>query len=248
MTLLAVLAHPDDESMGTAGLLWRHAAAGVEVHLVCATRGGAGWQGKPPGAKRGDLPRIRTAELEAASQVLGLRSLQIWDYPDGGVEESDQAEITERISAVIASLRPRVVVGWGPDGGYGHPDHIVVGRCTDAAVAAVEASQRPALYHLAFDEALDSAYRDVLALVGGGEEALPVLVIPDVDPVLDLIPEELEVKVKAVDCHQSQLEDWRIAIKERPDLLARCYGHEPYIAVSGASPRLGGRGLLAELS
>ncbi len=248
MRLLAVLAHPDDESMGIGGLLYRHAVAGMDVHLVCATRGGEGWQGKPPGATKEDLPGIRTKELDAAADVLGIAAVDLWDYPDGGVPDCDQAEITERIAATIRSLRPAAVIGWGPDGAYGHPDHICIGACTDAALASIGEGLRPALYHMALDEALAQAYRDVMALAGGDGDALPVVAQPAVGPVLDLSAAELQAKVRAIDCHQSQVEDWRVAIKDLPDLLLRAYGREPYVPVSGGTPHLGPTGLLAELS
>lgn len=246
--LLAVLAHPDDESMGTAGLLVRHARAGIPVHLVCATRGGAGWQGKPPGARREDLPVIRSGELEAAGRALGLSSVELWDYPDGGLEACDQEEIVQRIMEVVRTLAPAAVVGWGPDGAYGHPDHVALGRCTDEAVALVDDAMRPALYHMALDEGLAQAYRDVVALAGEDAEALPIVAVPEVGPLLDLTPAEIQAKLDAIDCHVSQLEDWRVAIKGMPDLLQRGYGREGYVAASGGSPRLGARGLLAEFS
>ena len=71
-SLLAVLAHPDDESMGAGGLLVRHTRNDVMVHLICATRGEEGWGGKPPGARREDLAKIRTAEMEGAATALAL--------------------------------------------------------------------------------------------------------------------------------------------------------------------------------
>ena len=247
MRLLAVLAHPDDESMGTGGTLYRHAAAGVDVHLLCVTRGGEGWQGKPPGATKEDVPRIRTRELNAAGKALGLAAVELWDYPDGAVGDCDQAEITSRIAETIRSLVPAAILGWGPDGGYGHPDHVRVGACTDAAVASIDEDRRPALYHMAFDEQLAQAYREVIAMAGEGD-GLPVVSYPDVGPVFELDTRELQVKVQAIDCHESQVEDWRIAIKNMPDLLARAYARESYIPISGGTRRLGPTGLLAELS
>src|ERR1700704_1131634 len=146
--LLAVFAHPDDESMGAGGLIVRHTRNDVMVHLVCATRGEQGWGGKPPGARREHLAKIRTAEMEAAASALALAGYEVWDYPDGGVDRCDHAEITQRITEAISKLRPSAVVTWGPDGGYGHPDHIAIGSDTDAAVAAMPEDERQALYHM----------------------------------------------------------------------------------------------------
>src|SRR5260370_6539848 len=207
--LLVVMAHPDDESMGTGGLILRHWRAGVEVNLIGATRGEEGWVGKPPGARREDLSRIRTAELEAAAAALALKGHVLWDYPDGGVEGSDQREITKRIGEHISMIAPAAVIGWGPDGAYGHPDHIAMGRCTDAAVAALPDTARPAVYHLAIDAPLADSYRAAIALDGGDGGTLPLVVKDHVDLVVELTPEEVQMKLRAIDCHQSQLETWR---------------------------------------
>jgi hypothetical protein len=69
-----------------------------------------------------------------------------------------------------------------------------------------------------------------------------------VDVVIDLEPDEVMMKLRAIDCHRSQLQDWRIAIRERPDLLQRGYGHEPYIAVSSRAAGLTPAGLLGEFA
>src|ERR1700676_5495378 len=95
--LLAVMAHPDDESMGCGGLILRHTRAGVPVRLICATRGEAGWTGKPLGAKKEDLAKIRTGELEEAAAALAIEGVEVWDYPDGGVDKVDPQLITQRI-------------------------------------------------------------------------------------------------------------------------------------------------------
>ena len=223
----------------------------MEVHLICATRGGEGWQGKPPGASKDDLPRIRTAELEAAAGVLGVAGVELWDYPDGGVPDCDQAEITQRIAAAVRALRPAAVIGWGPDGGYGHPDHVAVGACTDAAVGVVSAADPtllPALYHLALDEPLARAYREIVTVTGGDGELLPLVVQPDVGPVVRLTDEEVRAKMRAIECHASQLETWRVAIRELPELAARVYGREPYVAAVAGAPMLNGRNLLTGMA
>src|SRR5260370_7378717 len=75
--LLAVMAHPDDESMGCGGLILRHTRAGIPVHLICATRGEKGWSGKPLGARREDLAQIRTHELAEAASTLALAHLNL---------------------------------------------------------------------------------------------------------------------------------------------------------------------------
>ena len=242
--LLVVMAHPDDESMGCGGLILRHTRAGVPVSLICATRGEAGWSGKPTGAKREDLAQIRTGELGDAAAALAISGVELWDYPDGGVNTRDQQEITQRIWEQISKLRPKAVVGWGPDGVYGHPDHIAVGACTDAAVNSLAEGDRPALYHLAVDRQLIDFYRDALRLSGGHDNELPLVLADKIDVVIDLDSDEVMMKLRAIDCHRSQLEDWRISIRDHPKLMQDGYGHEPYLAIASRSTGLTANRLL----
>jgi LmbE family N-acetylglucosaminyl deacetylase len=245
--LLVVMAHPDDESMGTGGLILRHTRNGIATHLVCATYGEKGWMGKPPGANPSDLPEMRAKELEAAAGALALAGVELWDYPDGGVAEADQQEITQRVWEQVTKLRPRAVVGWGPSGGYGHPDHIALGACTDAAVSAMAEGERPALYHIAVDQQVAEFYAEAQRLTGSAS-GFETQVDGHVDVVFELDPDEVMMKLRAIECHRSQLEDWRIALRDHPHLMQRGYGHEPYIAVSTRTTGLTGTGLLGEFA
>jgi LmbE family N-acetylglucosaminyl deacetylase len=234
--------------MGCGGLILRHTRAGVPVHLVCATRGGEGWGGKPLGAKKEDLPQIRSAELEEAAAALAITSVELWDYPDSAVDKCDRQEMTQKIWEQISKIRPKAVVGWGPDGVYGHPDHITIGACTDAAVGAMSEGDRPALYHLAVDAQVIEFYKEAVRLSGGNDNELPLVLAPRIDVVFELDADEVMMKLRAIDCHKSQLEDWRIAIRDNPHLLKRGYGHEPYVAVSSRAGGLTAGGLLGEFS
>lgn len=245
--LLLVLAHPDDESMGAGGLILRHTRNGVATHLICATYGEAGWMGKPPGANKEDLAEIRARELEEAAVALGLAGVELWDYPDGGVAQADQQELTQRIWDEVMKLRPRVVVGWGPDGGYGHPDHISIGACTDASLGSMAEGDRPALYHIAIDAQLQEFYAESTRL-SGRDGSLPLQPSEKIDVVIELDADEVMMKLRAIDCHRSQLEDWRIAIRDHPLLMQKGYGHEPYVAIESRAGGLTAAGLLGEFA
>jgi LmbE family N-acetylglucosaminyl deacetylase len=133
---MCVLAHPDDEAMGTGALLARCAAEGVETAVVTATLGQRGWMGAPeeyPGPE--ELGRIRAGELRCAAAVLGVGELTLLGYMDGELDCADSAEATARIVAALRAFRPQVVVTFGPDGSYGHPDHIAISQLATAAVA-----------------------------------------------------------------------------------------------------------------
>src|SRR5687768_11354909 len=136
LRLMAVLAHPDDESLALGGALARYAAEGVETHLVMATRGERGWHDDPafyPGPLA--LGRLREDELTAAARALGLAGVTYLDYLDGDLACADPEPAVARIADALRRVRPDVVVTFGPDGVYGHPDHVAISQFTTAAIA-----------------------------------------------------------------------------------------------------------------
>jgi LmbE family N-acetylglucosaminyl deacetylase len=148
-TLMAVFAHPDDESFGIGGTLARYGAdPGVCVVLVCATRGEAGEISKPELATPEHLGEVRERELRCASDALGIDKLYFLDYRDSGMAGTpenqdprslamaDADEVVGRIVAHIRRERPDVVITFDENGGYGHPDHIAIHYHTEAAFAA----------------------------------------------------------------------------------------------------------------
>ena len=143
--LMAVLAHPDDESLGFGGTLARYSAEGVETYLVTATRGERGRFFSPDRkAEPAEVGCAREAELRAAAAVLGTREVFILGYPDGAVDQVDPAIAIGEIVRHIRRVRPHVVVTFGPDGAYGHPDHIAISQFTTAAVVcAADAGYNP---------------------------------------------------------------------------------------------------------
>lgn len=150
LRLMAVLAHPDDESLGFGGALARCFEDGVGTYLVTATMGQRGrFHGRPqtdpehPGAER--LAVIREAELLAAAEALGVQELSLLGYMDGALDQVDAREATERIAMHIRHARPQVVLTFAPDGAYGHPDHIAISQLTTAAIVrAADPSFAPA--------------------------------------------------------------------------------------------------------
>jgi LmbE family N-acetylglucosaminyl deacetylase len=225
--LLAVLAHPDDESLGLGGTLAKAAAEGVEVFLLTATRGDAGrYHGHRPGGPQhpgaSALAGIREAELRAAAAVLGVRDVALLDYRDGHLDREDPRRAVAHIARHLRRVRPDVVVTFGPDGAYGHPDHIAISQLTTAAtIAAADSSVAcddagvplcphavSKLYYLAWPapawEAYEAAVGKLRSTVDGIErQATPW---PDwaITTVLDT-REFSTVVAQAIACHDSQV-------------------------------------------
>ncbi len=145
--LLAVLAHPDDESFGLGGTLARYAAEGVDVHIAIATDGAAGSVAEGFENAREELAAIRAKELEAAVRILGGK-LHMLGYRDSGYIndpanehpdafiQADEKEAVGRVVRLIRQIRPQVVVTHDETGGYFHPDHIFCWKITTAAFYA----------------------------------------------------------------------------------------------------------------
>lgn len=220
LKLLCVFAHPDDESLGVGGALAKYSREGVETYLVMATRGERGRfgdGGESPGPET--VGRVREAELRAAAEELGVTGVSFLDYRDAELDQADPAEAIGRIVNHIRRLRPDVVVTFGPDGAYGHPDHIAISQFTTAAVTC---SADPAyaahlefpphrvskLYYVAWREATWAAYQEALRpisiLVDG--ERRHTVASPDwmITATIDVGPYWQHVW-RAVRCHKTQM-------------------------------------------
>jgi LmbE family N-acetylglucosaminyl deacetylase len=146
--LLAVLAHPDDETFGMGGTLAMYASQGVEVYLICATRGEVG--DVDPKYLEGfvTIGDRREHELRCAAEWLGLKDVIMLGYRDSGMPGSPDNQhpqalafqplekVTGDVTHYIRLLKPEVVLTFDPIGGYRHPDHIAIQQATEKAFYA----------------------------------------------------------------------------------------------------------------
>ena len=141
-SLLAIMAHPDDESFGIGGTLAKYAREGVDVHLICATDGDNGTVAPELLNGFDSVAELRALELRCAGEKLGLASLEMAGYRDSGMAGSEQNQHPEalasqpvedfarKIAQKIREVRPQVVVTHDEIGNYLHPDHIACHRST----------------------------------------------------------------------------------------------------------------------
>ena len=144
-TILAVLAHPDDETFGLGGTLALYAQKGFDVYYVCATRGEVGSADEEFMKGFKDTAEMRTDELMRAANILGLKEVFFLGYRDSGMPGSEDNkhpnaqvahpidEVAGRVVKYIRELKPQVVLTFDPIGGYKHPDHIHIQQATTLA-------------------------------------------------------------------------------------------------------------------
>jgi LmbE family N-acetylglucosaminyl deacetylase len=139
--ILAVFAHPDDEIFCAGGTLARYAAQGAEVMVVSATQGEAGQIHDARAATRRTLGQTRARELQLSCRRLGIQHTLCLNYGDGRLRDNDPLPLTKCLTKIIRTFRPDIVITFGPDGAYGHPDHVTISELTTKA------------FHLASDSA-----------------------------------------------------------------------------------------------
>jgi len=132
--ILAVFAHPDDERV-IGPLLSRLAREGRETHLIIATDGSKGVRDFAHIPAGPELAAARTKEATCAANRLGVRQLHILGLPDGGLASFEVlGKLRSGLAAIIDSIKPAVIITFGPEGGTGHPDHRLVGDVTTQIV------------------------------------------------------------------------------------------------------------------
>ncbi|MCL4248487.1 MAG: PIG-L family deacetylase [Anaerolineae bacterium] len=143
--MLFSLAHPDDESFGSGGLIAKYVAQGVDTYLICATNGDVGTVKPEYLNGYSSIAELRLAELACAASKLGLKQVFTLGFKDSGMMGSStnldpeclwqapQDQLTRKVVETIRRAKPQVIVTFNKYGGYGHPDHIAIQRATTQA-------------------------------------------------------------------------------------------------------------------
>ncbi len=148
--VLFVFAHPDDEIIA-APLIAGLARRGQPVVLALATAGEHGAPADGSIAAGSALAAVRTGEAQCSARALGIAPPRFLGFEDGSLGEATRPPgsrlkaLGSAIRALVAEVRPRAIVTWGPDGGYGHPDHRLVSAVTSEVVLGT-AKAPPLLY------------------------------------------------------------------------------------------------------
>lgn len=220
LSVLGIFPHPDDEAYSCAGTFARLAERGARVRMVCATNGEGGQDLRADAG--GELGAVRAGELRCSCAAIGVEEPRFLGMPDGGLGQVDFADAAGKILAEIRAARPHIVVTLGPDGVYGHPDHLALHRLVIAAFGAAGGGGRfpaerfgepwaPArlcytafprgMFRPMYEHMLGSEYQT--AIRGIDPDKLGVEP-PDVTAAVD-IRSVSDKKLAAIACHRSQL-------------------------------------------
>ncbi len=265
-SILAVFAHPDDEAFGTGGTLACYAASGVDVFLICATRGEVGEISDPSYATPETLGEVREDELRCAAETMGIKELIFLDYRDSGMEgtpENDDPrafinapaeQVVPKLVAAMRRLKPQVVVTFEPNGGYGHPDHIAIHKHTVEAFHAAadprqyaqlgSAWQSERLFYTAIPRSFFDEMRAKLQELGEDTSEFEQFDDSDIgwpdDQVTAIIQVDQSVEEKwgALNCHRTQFGPGNL-FRRLPDADVKELMSKEYYAQAWPAPEPG---------
>lgn len=229
LDILFVLAHPDDESFGHGGLMAWAQESGHRVGLVCATRGEEGEISDPSLGTPATLGAVREGELRRAMAAVGTDPVRLLSYRDSGMAgrptnedprclvQADRESLLADIVFQIRDLRPHAVITFGPDGVYGHPDHVRIGEVTTEAVTVAasdtwpflgEQWQASRLFHVAVDreDLRQMKQRGAGYFATLSDEVIDTMGVPSsqITHIFDVRP-YAQTKLKAIVAHATQL-------------------------------------------
>ena len=274
--LLACFAHPDDEAFPVGGALAAHSRRGVDVRLITTTLGEEGEIRQEGSATRETLGRIREVELSCAVQALRLNSNDVWGYRDSGMQgwesnshpkafiNADTDAVVERLVLEMRRFRPQVVLSFGPDGLYGHPDHIAISNHATTAFhlagdpdafpehlsGGLEPHQSERLFYSVRPQGFRRQWAEALRGEGidwpwpSPEQELQGVPEDEVHLELDVSGAgDMEAKIACILCHRTQVApDWPYHRVPR-QVTARILGREFYVrahpAVADGEPVTG---------
>lgn len=216
---MAIVAHPDDESLGLGGTIAKYAAEGVQVSLLMATKGERGRFGTAPVSPGLDIVgKTRAAELRNAAAVLGIQEVRFLGYIDGDLDQAPVPQLIEEIALHIRELQPHIVLSFGPEGAYGHPDHIAISQFTTAAILRAAdgnfhlAQTKPhtvlKLYHMLWSKPIWDVYQSVFKELSSSVDGEKRLAFPYPEwMVTTQVNTEAywEKAWAAVQCHETQM-------------------------------------------
>lgn len=214
-TLMTVFAHPDDETFACGGTLAKLASEGVEIYVVCATKGEAG---ERVGFKKDTRTtgEIREKELRTAAGIIGVREVRFLGLIDGTLHETDLNELKAKVKKEADDIRPQVIVTFEETGFSHHRDHQAVSK---AVTELVKHDQLPFLKRLVY-VCLGASVANRMKSIGMDGKLIQGTPDKQIDIWSD-ITEYFDVKTQAMKAHLSQMRDTEKYLGYDKDTLLR---------------------------
>lgn len=239
--LLAIFAHPDDECLTAAGTLKAVKENGLETVVISLTRGEQGSIAAPELATRETLGTVRESELRAACEKLGVTTVECFDYPDGSLAWADAAEIENVLSEKILHWQPEIIITFGPEGLYWHPDHIATHEITEAVVSSLRKQGfSPSIYYATFPDNHMTELAQKLASRGLNFNAWGLnpnafgALSSTITTRLD-VRQYLDAKLDALNCHRTQFAKDNLFVSLPLDLAEEFLGWEFFVRANPAN-------------
>jgi N-acetyl-1-D-myo-inositol-2-amino-2-deoxy-alpha-D-glucopyranoside deacetylase len=238
-SLVGVFAHPDDECLACGGIFAQCAARGARVSLICATHGE-----NRSGVRDQHFFEQRPRELAEAARILGIADVIQYDYADGFLPWIDRPAFRSRLALDLELLNAEVVVTFGQDGLYWHPDHIALHQMTTRTIEELGPGA-PALFYVTMPPGwMRSVVDEFLPVPPAPGERIQLLGMANPDAfgvscekptLVDDITSSARQKLAALQCHHTQLAGGVLATL-RPEDAERVFRVEHFHRASAGSP------------
>lgn len=195
-TLVGIFAHPDDESFGPSGTLYKYTKT-HDIYIICATKGENGGTGE-------DLGKKRAKELEESAKLIGVKKVFFLGFIDGTLSNSIYHKLAAKIETKLKELKPEIVITFEPRGVSGHIDHIVVSMVTTFVVQKLPFIKT--LLYFCLSREKRNTFGDYFIYFPPGYAKSEIAKTVDISDVWDL-------KIKAMMAHKSQAADAKRVIK-----------------------------------
>lgn len=263
LTLMAVHAHPDDESIGTGGIMAKYALEGVRTVLVTCTQGELGEVQDPtyvPPRPGIGITEIRKAEMADALKILKISHYINLSYRDSGMAgtlgnqdpqafcQTDVETAAKRLAHIIRIEKPHVIVTYDENGIYGHPDHIMAHRITQRAFTVAGNSSAPLpdsppawqpqkLYYLAIPMERIRKYRNSEGEEKDRSTSSAIIGTPENQITTSIdVTSVLDIKFDAIFAHRSQIAADHLFRKLSQDQRVKMFGREYFVCIKGGRP------------
>jgi LmbE family N-acetylglucosaminyl deacetylase len=208
MRILAIFAHPDDESYGPGGTLARATRNGHIVSLLTFTHGESGSLGISKELSAPELARRRNQELKCAASQLGIQQLQLHDLPDKHLQDIPEETGIDLINKEITRFKPDIIITYHDNTISGHTDHLAVTNWTFNTVKSIQ--HPPKLYFFGLDQKQTSMLKS--------HNLIPVLNSEVTHRIY--VEQFIKDKIAAIQCHYTQITLWRKFVAEGVDFNA----------------------------